>query len=121
MSDTVVKCQNNRLRIITDGNGSTTSKKNALCLRLMGKMADIDDRVLRMNITKALQSNDPVSAIVKVFCDTFYASYYCAACKVFMKVRYASPGYEVETEPRDLSGFDKIMRPKIRSRQMEVA
>ena len=121
MGDLVVKCQNHRFRNVSDGNGSRESKRNALCLRLLGKVADIDDHVLRVRITKALQNSDPVSAILAVFCETFHASYYCPGCKAFMDVSYTAPGYEVKSMPRDESDFGKVMRPKVMAKQMEIA
>ena len=116
-----VKCQNNRLRTLSDGNGSTVVKHNALCLRLLGRIADIDDKVLRDRIRATLVAKDPVEAIVKIFCDTFKVSYYCPGCKVFMDVQYTAPGYSASSIPRDEYGFDKVMRPRVAAKQMEIA
>ena len=121
MSQLVVKCQNCRVRSFPDKNGTIEAHKNALCLRLLGKIADIDERELRADIGNAMKEADPIAALIRVFCDTFHVSYYCAGCKVFMDVRYTAPGYEVRSIPRDESEFGKIMRPKVTAKQIEVA
>ena len=125
----IVKCQNNRHRTISDGNGSMHRKKNALCLYLLGRIADIDakdfDGKLRTILEGFRDGKTSIGATQKflsgLFCDTFKASYHCTGCKAFMDVKYTAPGYEVECTPRDEADFSKTMRPHVKTRQREIA
>jgi hypothetical protein len=125
----IVKCQQQRARNLQDRNGSRFLKKNADCLRLLGRISDIDAGALNQKIRNILERFREGSTsletaqrfMASLFCDTFKASYYCPGCAAFMDVKYTAPGYEVEGLPRDEADFSKTMRPKVKTRQREIA
>jgi hypothetical protein len=114
---------------VADGNGSRETKPNATCMKLVGRIADIDGTRLEGQICGILAGlkngmTSHVSAsklLMSLFCQTFKASYFCPACRTFMDVGYKNPGYEVTSEPLETAEFGKIMVPHIGSRQIEVA
>lgn len=124
----IVKCRSSRSRSVADGNGSRFVKKNADCMKLLGRIADIDGLKLERSICGLLDglkngvTNEAGTAklLMGLFCRVFKTSYFCPACRVFMDVEYTNPGYEVTSEPLGIAEFGKVMMPKIGSRQIEV-
>lgn len=125
----IVKCRNRRTRSVADGNGSREIRKNADCMKLLGRIADIDGRALEKRICGILDGlkngvtvkEAAAKLLVAVFCQTFKASYFCPACRVFMDISFDNPGYTATSEPLGTAEFGKIMVPKIGSQQIEVA
>ncbi len=125
----IVKCQNHRTRSIADSNGSRTVKQNATCMRLVGRIADIDGRKMEGRICGLLDGfkngttsrESAAKLLMSLFCQTFQVSYFCPACRTFMDVGYVNPGYEMKSQPLGVAEFGKLMVPKIGSRQIEVA
>jgi hypothetical protein len=124
----IVRCQNLRGRQITDPNGTKEFKTDAVCLHVLGRVADIDGKALRAQIGQivgvtagsGVEQARAVDALMKLFCETFRASYWCNSCRTFIDVAFTDPGYKADVVVSDSVDFSRIMNPRVSSRQMEV-
>jgi len=123
----IVKCQQNRGRQITDVNGTKEYKSNALCLHILGRIADINGEEMRQEIGRALtMSVEPknmkaaVDGVMRIFKENLKASYWCPSCHAFMDVTFSDPGYETEAAFSKDVDYGRVMNPKIKSRIVEL-
>lgn len=124
----IVKCQQNRGRNVTDANGTKEYNRNALCLHILGRIADIDGRQMRLSIENVLNTvvSKPedmartTEALMKLFRESFVASYWCPSCHAFMDLGFTDPGYEARAVFSKDVDYGRTVNPVAKSRQMEL-
>jgi len=122
----IVRCQNTRGRTIVDENGSQQWRGDALCLRKLGGVMDVDGRALRAGVYGVLAAEGckdvsrGTEAVMHLLAANMGASFLCSSCRAFTNVSWADPGYETTVTPFELADWSKNMVPKVLNKQVEI-